>query len=519
MASSKDSVQRILDRTLRESGIYERVKKDKIHNLKRQLGDVKDNRDRWYEVHATLYEEYKKYQLDSAIYYVQQNIILASQLEDNYKRDKARLILANLFSTMGKFIESKKLLDEISNSPLNESLLADYYRVQSSFHSHYGLSSNNPHFFKVSEQYRDSLLDVLDTLSLEYRISYVTKQVYAHNYDAAGSMLHNLVDELDESDEDRAFVAYLLGVIYGNVGKKDLQIKYLGISAIGDIKNVIKDNASMQSLAMAYYEDGDIDRANVFIEKAISDAVFSNVRFRTIESSSFYPIIHTAFVKKEKEQQSELLKFLIIISILSVLLLIGVIYIYWQMSKLRKARVALDRINHQLVELNQQLLFSNEQLKESNHVKEEYIAQFFDICSTYINKLDVMRKDILKKILNQSYDNLKKELQSGDYLKAELEDLYHNFDVIFINLYPTFVSEFNDLLLPEEQIVLKEGEVLNSELRIFALVRLGISDNAKIASFLRYSLRTVYNYRVKTRSKMKGAKTDFEKSIMNIGNS
>lgn len=517
-ARQLDSVQRILDRCLDEANVYERAKIDRIKQLKRKVYASVSDAER-YRLHKALYEEYRKYQLDSALLYVERNIILASQLGNGRDRDRARLAYAHLLSTMGKFIESKKLLDEIPAVSIDTALLVDYYRTQSAFYSHYGLSSNNPDFFQVSEQYRDSMLNLLDTSSSEYRLSRATKLVYARDFEHALPILQQLISEMDDMEPDKAFVAYLLSLIYRDTGNRELQMKYLGISAICDIKNVIKDNASMQGLAVAYYELGDIDRANTFIEKAINDAVFSNVRFRTIESSSFYPIIYTAFVEKETQRQKELLLSLAVISVLSVLLLIGVVYIYQQMDKLKRARMDLAEINQQLTSLNKQLVVSNEQLKESNHIKEEYITQFFDMCSTYINKIDVMRKELLKKALSNSFDSIKKDLQSSNFVKSELEDLYRNFDMIFINLYPTFVTEFNALLDPDEQIVLKEEEILNSELRIYALVRLGISDNAKIAGFLRYSLRTVYNYRVKTRNKVKGSKADFDKRIMDIGNS
>ena len=518
LANDLDSIQHVLDRTLVEAPQYEKRKIAQIQTIKKQRGIEKDDLEKRYTYNLQLYEAYKKYQIDSAIHYVQDNIHIAGQLADTPKLDTSNLAMIALLSAGGKFVEAMALLDQMNAEDIAPDLLATYYRVRSTFYSQYGLSSNSNDLFQESERYRDSMLVVLDTTALEYRIGLATKMVYEGAYGTVLPILLHLCDSLQDDQDEKALVAYLLGLIYKELGNTDLQIKYFGVSAICDIKNAIMDNASMQSLAMTYYQEGDVDRASAFIEKAINDAVFSNVRFRTIESSSFYPVINAAFVEKEKKQQTQLIQFLVVISLLSLSLLMGVIYIYRQMSKLRKIRTTLDKTNDRLMELNAQLSSSNKQLKESDHIKEEYIAQFFDICSTYITKMDVMRNDIFKKLLNKDYDGIKKELQSSGYLKSELEDLYHNFDVIFINLYPGFVSEFNELLLPEEQIVLKDGEHLNSELRIYALIRLGITDNAKIAGFLRYSLRTVYNYRVKTRSKIKGAKEDFEKNIMNMGN-
>lgn len=513
-----DSVQSALDEVMLRADHYEAIKKKHIQAIQQDLSRAGNDLSKHYDYNTRLYEAYRKYQIDSAALYMKQNVAIAEELGDEFKRQESQIAISTLLSAGGKFVEAKKLLDELSQRGVPQNLAERYYQAMLTFYSNYGLSSNNRAYFQESERYRDSMLSVMDPQSLPYQVAWVTKTVYAKDYAAAKPILHRLCDSLDDAHQDRALITYLLGLIYRETGDMKAQTAYFAMSGIADIKNVIRDNASMQSLALSYYEQGDVDRARLYIERAINDAVFSNVRFRTIESSTFYPIIHAAFIDKEKEQQQQLLQLLIAISLLSVVLLGGVLFIYRQMIRLRRVRKALDQTNDQLRELNLQLLSSNTRLQESDHIKEAYIAQFFDICSTYIHKMDVMRKEILKKVVQQDTRDLKKELQSSDYLKAELEDLYNNFDIIFINLYPTFVAEFNKLLLPPEQIVLKDNEHLNSELRIYALIRLGITDNAKIAGFLRYSLRTVYNYRVKTRNKVAGDKDQFEKLLMNIGN-
>ncbi|GGH22501.1 hypothetical protein FAZ19_13965 [Sphingobacterium alkalisoli] len=308
-----------------------------------------------------------------------------------------------------------------------------------------------------------------------------------------------------------------MGIIYKNKGELDKQIYFFGLSALTDIKHAVKDNASLQSLALCYYEKGDVDKAYLYIQEAINDAIFCNVRYRTIESSSFYPIINASFQEKENRQKNELKSYLMVISLMTIVLsaVLGVLFI--QIKKLKKIRIALKQANDDLHHLNDQLLKVNNELSESNHIKEEYIAHFFDICSSYIDKIDNARKTILKKLSNKQESDILKHLKSQDVIKEELEDLYRNFDIIFLNLYPSFIDEFNKLLKPEEQILPKSEELLSTELRIFALIRLGISDSTKIASFLRYSLRTVYNYRVKVRNKVLGSKDEFEDKIKKIG--
>ena len=180
------------------------------------------------------------------------------------------------------------------------------------------------------------------------------------------------------------------------------------------------------------------------------------------------------------------------------------------MKRLSKARNELGVINNQLKSLNNELA-------EANHIKEEYIAHFLGICSTYIDKLESYRKMVNKKINGGQVTELLKITKSSEVLESELKEFYVNFDNTFLHLYPKFVEEFNSLLVKEERIVLKKGELLNTELRIFALIRLGIDDSSKIANLLRYSVNTIYNYRAKVKNKALGSRDDFESLVMRIG--
>lgn len=188
------------------------------------------------------------------------------------------------------------------------------------------------------------------------------------------------------------------------------------------------------------------------------------------------------------------------------------------MNKLSLVKSQLSQTNNQLLLMNTQIHKSNIELSEANHIKEEYIAQFFDMCSSYIEKIDLLRKRVIKKANTNQLQDLITELKSPKLIEDEVIELYHNFDTIFLNLYPSFIEDFNSLLREEEIILPKKNELLNTELRIFALIRLGIDDSVKIASFLRYSLRTVYNYRTKVRNKAIGDREEFENLVKKIGN-
>lgn len=511
-----DSVEKELQNTLARKLEFERIKLREIFQAKQRLHKNVDPENR-YKLYSKLYEEFRTYQMDSAIYYVNLNLKIANDLQDKFKHNQSAIQLAGLYSSAGRFIESNDILKGIPRNGLETELLADYYRTYSDFYSHYGQSTNYIEYFTRSEIYRDSLLAVIPKNSVDYRLILATRNVFSNNQDKAEAELLQLLEEYKEPQHERAVIAYLLGIVHKSRSDREKQIYYFTISAITDIKNSVKDNASLQSLALVYFEKNDIDKAYIYIQEALDDALFSNVRYRTIENSSFYPIINSAFQEKEQARKKQLTGFLYTISIMSFLLLLVLIIVYLQMKHIKKARKHVSDVNQELQLLNAELLKVNKDLQETNLIKEEYMAQFFELCSSYIDKLDHNRKSMLKKLSNKQYDELNRELKSQDYIKTELDDLYHNFDVIFLSLYPTFIHEFNKLLKPEEQIALKPDELLNSELRIFALIRLGISDSTKIARFLRYSLRTVYNYRVKVKNKVVGSKEDFDERIKEIG--
>ena len=522
-AANKVTFDAQLEYSIKNKQQYALQKQKRILDLKRVLsGDIPEIQQ--YDFNKRLYKEYRKYKLDSAIYFVKRNIVLAKSLKNSSFKDEAQIQLANLYSSSGKYRESEIILKSINRNTLSKDLLPRYYEAYSQFFEHYVTNSFNQDYFQYIEIYRDSLLNVLDPHSIKYQINLAQKNIYRNKINTAQKDLLRLFNAARIKDADYAMYAYLLGDIYGM--KKDFRLKkkFYTIAAITDITNVIKDNAAIQSLSLIYYEEGDIDKAYQCTKSAIEDAIFCNVKFRTIHISELYSIINTAYLDKEAKQKEQLKIYLILISILSLFLILAVVYVYKQMRKVSRIKEELHQTGQKLAELNIDISTTNEQLNginsqlyESNRIKEEYIAHFFDLCSAYIKKLEDYRKALNRKASDKQLDELFKMLKSTTVVDNELEQLYKNFDTIFINLYPTFVRDFNSLLVAEEQVVLKPGELLNTELRIFALVRLGITDSVKIAAFLRYSLSTIYNYRTKTRNKAAVSRDEFEIMVSRIG--
>lgn len=522
-SSGADSIFDKLNEAIKNKQRYILLKEERILNFKKIKSDDL-SKEQEYNFNKTLYTEYQKFKSDSAILYIKKNLVIASELQNKDLSDLAQLQLANLYSSSGKYRESESILKSINKKTLAKSLLPNYYVVYKEFFEHYNANSVSKVYIEQIGKYRDSLLGVLNPAALNFKINQIQKNIFDKKLAIAQKQLLILLKETKEEDPQYAMIAYLMGVVFEKENQLELRKKYFALSAISDIKTANKDNASLQRLALIFYEIGDVDMAYKLTQSAIEDALYCNVQFRTLLMSEIYSIINTAYLEREAQRKSELQLYLILISLLSGFLIMAVIYVYRQMKKVSRIRgelfitsQKLAELNKDITETNSQLQERNAQLSESNHIKEEYIAHFFSLCSSYINKLENYRVILNKKAALKQFDEIHKMLKSTTLVEKELEELYENFDVIFLNLYPTFVKDFNVLLINEEQIVLKQGELLNTELRIFALIRLGITDSVKIAAFLRYSLSTIYNYRTKARNKAAVSRNDFEEAVMKIG--
>lgn len=521
---SKEAVLHRLNQTIEQSATYIQAKEQRITSLKKALKKASQPTEK-YDLHKQLYTEYRKFKVDSAVAYLLKNEQIAIALNDAEKQDETHILLSKLYSVKGMYIEALQLLKAIDKHRLPKKSLCEYYDSCYALCSHYGQSINNSAYLSASNRYRDSLLLCIDKQSLTFKVNSAIDEFFTGDKNRAMQQFQQLLPQTTEEEPERAIIAYYLGLVEREKGNDDLQEYYFALSAIADIKNAIKDNASLQSLALTYYKRGNISKAYQFIKMAIDDAAFCNVRHRAEEGASFYSIINTAYQEKEAKQKKELQLYLMLISVLSVALIIALVYVYKQVKRLIKIRKELSYSNQQLEKLNTDLQLMNQtleeanlNLEEANLIKEEYIAHFFNLCSAYIDKIENYRKLLYKKASKHQFDDLTKVLKSTSVVEQELEALYKNFDTIFLNIYPHFVTHFNALLEEGEQILPKKGELLNTELRIFALIRLGITDSNKIAEFLRYSLRTVYNYRTKVRNKAKGERDTFEEKVKKIRN-
>ena len=299
---------------------------------------------------------------------------------------------------------------------------------------------------------------------------------------------------------------------YDGKGDTVSEKKYLILSSIGDIKSGIREYTSLRKLAVLLYNEGDVDRAYAYMTRCMDDAAECNSLWRIYEVQKAFPVINKSYHMKLDRQRRIIMISLVSIILLSLFLVVAVLLIKKQARRATAARMQVQQANARLKELNAEL-------SESSLIKEEYIAHYIDRCSLYIEKMDKYRKHLQKIAAKGGAKELYSELRSSEIIDTELKDFYTHFDDSFLRLFPTFVEDFNALLRPEARVHVKPGEKLNTELRIFALVRLGISSSTKIAHFLRYSVTTIYNYRVKLRNAAEGDRDKFDEAVMKIGRS
>ena len=523
-----DSLFIELDNKIKKKDIYIELKEIRIKELKTESTSTNLSINNAYALNTLLYKEYKSYISDSAIAYLNKNLDLAAILKDQTKINDTSIAMANLFAILGMYKEAIDMIDRVNRDYLDKSQMIEYYSTQRIIYNSLGLYSHNnrdkSRYQQMAKAFRDTLSNIADKSSEAYlRIEEIQLRIDGRISDALLVNNRRLSMTVIGTPE-YALVTFNRSLLYRKNNDTIMEKKYLILSAISDIQSSIRDNASIPILANMLMQEGNIDRAYKYVRFSLDNINDYNTRFRSSEILSIQTIIEKAYQKKTEEQNNKLRLFLILISVLLVLLTISIFYVYKQMKKgiiigkrLKEANLELNTLNQKLHNMNNELRKLNMEVVEANQIKEEYIGYFLDECSKYIDKLDALRKTINKKIQEKQIESLYKMTKNNNMKDDELKELFRNFDIMFTHLFPDFVEKFNSLLMDEEQIILKKGETLNNELRIYALIRLGIDDSGKIANFLGYSVNTIYNYRAKTKNKSKISREDFDWTVKKIG--
>lgn len=507
----------ILDRVVKEKQQITQTKLDLIAKTKEQFNMTK-SKERQYKLIDEIYEEYRVFNLDSAEVFASKQLTLAKALNNTEYINHSILTLAEVYATEGLYLEALNLANSVNRHSLNTSNLKycyHVYRMMYGFMADYSSKKSfHNEYVRQVNIYRDSLMLYQGKNTSSYAISESEKLLDKGHYKEA---INLMLPWVKKSDMDMIrYLGYTLAMAYRQAGNGEREEYYLATSAIADLQSATKEYLSLLELSKLLYKRGDLDRAYNYMKCAMEDASYCNARLRTVEISQIYPIVEKTYqLKLQKKEQQRTIAFACI-TILAIVLAIVLFYLNKQKNKLSLFRQNLIDLNEALKHSNKKLTTANVSLVEANNIKEASLSRYMELCSFYIEKMNEYQHSLIKIASNEKVEALYRALRSSEFIEDELKDFYLNFDKTFLELFPTFVEEFNKMLVPDGRIYPKEKGQLNVELRIFALIRLGISDSAKIAKFLRYSVTTIYNYRVKIRNAAKGDRNTLEKEIMKI---
>ena len=521
-ASSATSYYEHLDELISRHDALIANKKASIEKIRQSLPAPSNDPatlNKEYDTNNTLYKEYLEFQNDSAQKYARRNIDIAKLLGDSSKVTDSRLNLMHLLNKAYLLDEAETLVHDIDTTSMSNGQKLFYYKILSDmcmFRMEFNMGSS------YEKLYQQRLTDYRLKIATLSEPGSERERLYHANYlndigktQEAIALLEDMLKGYHSGDRTYSVITSSLAFYYSLLGNHEKQKQLLAMSAASDIEGCIMENSALRQLADLLFDEGDIDRAYQYINISVSDANFYGTRLRNVQASQLVPRIISAYQEKQENNYRNMRNLIIALSVLALLLVAGVIGTTLLYRRYRRLSESRKLINDRLNSTVEQLETTNQQLQERDKIKEQYLGRFLTFSSTLIDKNETQRKAMNRLAMEDNLKELKSQLKSPhfDYENATL--FYQNFDSAFLNIYPNFIDAVNSLLVQGQQIEPKEGEQLTRELRILALIRLGITDNKEIASILRASIATIYTYRSRLKARAKNKDT-FEDDIKRI---
>lgn len=513
MGQGSDSLLTRLNNILEKKKDFDEAKLARIADLKKELLNVGNTSlGSKYNIYLELYNEYKSFNYDEAFNYAQKLQQVGHLLNDPTKIAYSRIKLGFILLSSGMFKETFDSLKTVDVKLLDTTARREYYFLTA--RTYYDLADFDkdnyytPIYNSRAEKYIDSATRLCASNSFEYIYYNGLKYLKAGSINKAVDNLKLLIDKYRLTDHQFAVTASTLSDIYIRNNQPGTAINLLIQAAMADVKSSTKEAAAMTNLAQLLHQQGDVKNAYVFIKAAMDDAVYYGARQRKIQVSAILPIIAGEQISYVEQQRKVLFLYALLLTVLAIIVVVFAVIIYKQLQKLKQADKVILETNHNLQE-------SIKKLNEANRIKEEYIGYYFNLIAEYINKLDKFKRSVDNKLTTKRFDDIRTLVNNIDLVK-EREELFVNFDKAFLKLFPNFIIDYNALFSKENHVKLLPKQLLNTDLRIFALIRLGITDTEKIAHILEYSVNTIYNYRTRIKGKSNIANDEFEHKIMAI---
>lgn len=513
----EDELLHRLDQYIARRDEFSSKKEKKLIRMKKKMNLTSGKRER-LSLYNQIYREYYTYRYDSAMVYAKRGLELAEQLHDDYYLNLNKINRAAVLSTGGFYSQAEDLLLSLKPEDISPKLMQYYYYTLTWVYNYWGA-------FCERSEFKEEMQDK-KKLYLAKTLEYMGNKQSALYYYLNGELeyLQHRTDKkvlgwyqkaLAASPVDsrvHASAAYCIARYYQDNEQMDIYEKYLVQAAISDQVCPLKENLALQELSTYLYNKDAkyAKRVSKYIYCSMEDAQFYNNRLRMVEISRILPLITETNHQREIRQNRIITISLVVVSIVSLGFLAMMFFVFRINKRLAKSRREVRSQNMLLEELNQKLLNTNKR-------RETYMRLFMDISAVYIKKLDDYRKLVSRKIKAKQTADLLTAINSYKLAEEEASSFYIRFDKAFMDLYPNFVDEFNQLLLPEKQIVLPAPNSLTKELRIYALMRLGITDGQELATLLFYSTQTIYNYKTSIRKRAKDL-TTFDAAINQLCN-
>lgn len=511
----------VLDRIVDDSSRYKEAKQKKISDKLSSLRPEDSDTYR-YGIYDEVYKEYYQYNLDSAMTYAKKKLVIAQNTDSYRIKTDAVLDLAERYVLSGMYAETLHILDTLETDRLDSALMVEYFHVCQSLYEDLSSTSDDPDlkikYWNMKNRYRDLRLEYLPEGDIA-RLFVLSEM--SRESGTGENMLPEIkawIQSPDTDNHNKAMLCYIAAHIYKAIGDRENELLYYVLSARNDLTAPVNDHMSLHELAARLYADGEIERAYRYITRSIQDAMVAQSRLNITSINSVLPTISASYDTLMQRKNRQLIYLLFGISILTVLLVLAASASITSRNRALIAEKKTREKNELLKEANDNLQKYISMLQEANQIKESYLSRYMDMCVEYIEGLERYRSQLRQTAKSGGFEKIMENLRSGNYIKKELQEFYSQFDSTFLSLFPDFVEQFNMLLKPECRIEDRSSEkVLSTELRVMALIRLGVHDSAKISRFLRRSISTVYNYRAKMRNSALSDRDDLEKQVMSIG--
>jgi len=508
--NSADSLIKVLKFEILNKKNYENQRNARILALKNELAKVlPSNFPDQYIVCNKLYNEYQDFVFDSAHVYTSRLLKISSLMHDLPKQYDSKIKLGRIQLTWGMFKETFETLQQIRVNALPDSIKLRYYELKSRAYTNEAMYNTDEFYSSVNRAASIKAIDSAIYFSKpesyeKYR--HVAELLTIQGKRAQAAVYYRkLLDRKSLSYHERAMVANDLS----NLEAGQERVKLITLAAIYDIRAATKETLAVFTLGNILFKQGNIKDAQYLLTEALSEARFYGNKIHITEIVAILTTVSAQKLINSENEKNRVLTFLIIllgIAILSTLIIAWNVYVRLKAVKVREQVVR---------EQNQHLDKINKRLLEDSHIKEEYIGYFFDVISGYILKLEKIKRNLERKVKTKSFEDILVLANEID-IKQERHNLFYTFDNIFLKLFPNFIITFNSLLNPEDQVWPKDNEILNTNLRIFALMRLGIKDSQKIANILENTISTIYTYKTRIKSKAVVHGDEFDNKIMEI---